>query len=240
MKKFGFTLAEVLITLGIIGVVAALATPALVTSAGNAKVGPSLAKAVSTFTTANEMMLAQEEVGSITPGIFAVTGRTVSLWPTLSQYMKGSILENVVMKYSGYRTGSYSPKVDGDNVIFGGGGTNSFASEDGFFYYVHLRQKVTPNASYANIPSNQLIGEVFIDINGQAKPNKIGKDLFRFYLYNDGSLKAYGSEAFDKTRKASDIKELWNLNNNCNANGVNDANTCAGSIFENNRKIIYQ
>lgn len=35
MKKFGFTLAEVLITLGIIGVVAALTAPALVTSSRN-------------------------------------------------------------------------------------------------------------------------------------------------------------------------------------------------------------
>ena len=38
--KQGFTLAEVLITLGIIGVVAALPAPALVQNAGNAKVGP--------------------------------------------------------------------------------------------------------------------------------------------------------------------------------------------------------
>jgi prepilin-type N-terminal cleavage/methylation domain-containing protein len=37
-KKFGFTLAEVLITLGIIGVVAALTAPALVKNSGTAKI----------------------------------------------------------------------------------------------------------------------------------------------------------------------------------------------------------
>ena len=53
MKKHGFTLAEVLITLGIIGVVAALTAPALVQNAGSAQIGPKLAKAVSTFEIAN-------------------------------------------------------------------------------------------------------------------------------------------------------------------------------------------
>ena len=55
--KQGFTLAEVLITLGIIGVVAALTAPALVQNAGNAKVGPTLTKVVPTLENAHEQML---------------------------------------------------------------------------------------------------------------------------------------------------------------------------------------
>ena len=46
MIKKGFTLTELLITLGIIGVVAALTAPALNINANNAKAGPALAKAV--------------------------------------------------------------------------------------------------------------------------------------------------------------------------------------------------
>lgn len=242
MKKFGFTLAEVLITLGIIGVVAALATPALITAAGNAKTGPSLAKAVSTFTTATEMMLAQEEVSSIVPSI-CNEPRNAPIWTTLSKYMKGTKFEKVSMKYSGYKSGSYSPiSIGGDEIIFGGIKDGAYTSEDGFIYYTHfLIGKQAPHEDYANIPSNQLIGDVYIDINGQAKPNKIGKDLFKFYLYNDGSLKPYGSTDFDKRKASSEIeKYLWNSNDNCNENGVNNAETCAGSVFENNLKVIYQ
>ena len=40
MKKHGFTLAEVLITLGIVGVVAALTAPALVLSSRNEAIQP--------------------------------------------------------------------------------------------------------------------------------------------------------------------------------------------------------
>ena len=52
MSLKGFTLAEVLITLGIIGVVAALTTPAIVRNSENAKIGPTLAKMASTIETA--------------------------------------------------------------------------------------------------------------------------------------------------------------------------------------------
>ena len=46
--KRGFTLAEVLITLGLIGVVAAITLPALNSDIRAQQIGPSLAKAVNT------------------------------------------------------------------------------------------------------------------------------------------------------------------------------------------------
>jgi len=45
MLKKGFTLAEVLVTLGIIGVVAALTLPGILTDTTSAQIGPKLAKA---------------------------------------------------------------------------------------------------------------------------------------------------------------------------------------------------
>ncbi len=65
MKKFGFTLAEVLITMTIIGVVAALTTPALFHNANNAHVGPTLAKIKATIENANQQMMQDEEVGRL-------------------------------------------------------------------------------------------------------------------------------------------------------------------------------
>lgn len=52
MKNKAFTLAEVLITLGIIGVIAALTMPALMQSAARAKIGPELSSAMSTLSEA--------------------------------------------------------------------------------------------------------------------------------------------------------------------------------------------
>ena len=63
--KHGFTLAEVLITLGIIGVIATLTTPALTKNTGQAKIGPSLAKFVDSFESATSALLMDEDVESL-------------------------------------------------------------------------------------------------------------------------------------------------------------------------------
>ena len=61
MLRKGFTLAEVLITVGIIGVVAALSTPAIMRNTQNAKVGPQLAKLVATLETGIQAMCTDQE-----------------------------------------------------------------------------------------------------------------------------------------------------------------------------------
>ena len=57
----GFTLAEVLITLAIIGVVAALTTPAIIRNSQNAKIGPTLAKICTTMETAIQAACNEQE-----------------------------------------------------------------------------------------------------------------------------------------------------------------------------------
>ena len=58
-KKFGFTLAEVLITLGIIGVVAAMTIPTLIANTNGAKFRSQFKKTISTLNQAGLMGLAQ-------------------------------------------------------------------------------------------------------------------------------------------------------------------------------------
>ena len=65
MKKNGFTLAEVLITLGIIGVISAITLPSLMTDTTSAQIGPKLAKAVSSFEQANESLLNANSVDTL-------------------------------------------------------------------------------------------------------------------------------------------------------------------------------
>ncbi len=65
MKKFGFTLAEVLITLGIIGVVAALTAPALVLSSRNEANAAKLSVVVSNLENAFTTMIAKENTSNL-------------------------------------------------------------------------------------------------------------------------------------------------------------------------------
>ena len=60
MKKNGFTLAEVLITLSIIGVVATMTLPALMTNTAKQQAKTGLKKAINTLTEAAQMNQAIE------------------------------------------------------------------------------------------------------------------------------------------------------------------------------------
>lgn len=69
-KKKGFTLAEVLITLGIIGVVAAMTIPTLITNTNGAKYRTQFKKTISTLSQAGKMAQAQYDfdyAGTTTP-----------------------------------------------------------------------------------------------------------------------------------------------------------------------------
>ena len=57
MKKFGFTLAEILVTMSVVGIISALTIPTLINNTTESQIGPKLAKAVSTFEQANESLL---------------------------------------------------------------------------------------------------------------------------------------------------------------------------------------
>ena len=235
MKKHGFTLAEVLVTLGIIGVVAALTTPALIQNVGNAKVGPKLQKAVATFETASEMMLTDQNSNSL----LGIATTAPNLGKTLGQYMKLNSTtctnsDNSIINYKAYSGGTGSGAHDLGTP---------YLSDDGVLYYIQmLATRESVHSDYADIPNNQRIGKVYVDVNGKEGPHVIGKDLFVFALYNDGTLRPWGGRAYLRNKKASEITETWQHGSNaCNKDGVSGkGETCAGSIFDNGMKIIYQ
>ncbi len=245
MLKKGFTLAEVLISLGIIGIVAALTTPALMQSVSSSKVGPSLAKAVENFEKANQMMLMQEDANSITSllGVDYTKEGEGGYGDKLTDYIKISIEDDLtkVPTYKQYMNNEeYVPDTTREPA---GWANNAYTTEDRMVYYIFPEEKILPNG-YANIPSNQKIGQVYVDINGYSRPNKQAKDIFRFYLYNDGTLRPYGGKLFDRTQPEDDYinnAELYWAAGGCDKeNGAVHPDTCAGSVFDNNRKVIFE
>ena len=230
MKKQGFTLAEVLVTLGIIGVVAALTTPALIQNVGNAKVGPKLQKAVATFETASEMMLTDQNANSL----LGVATTSANLGKELGGYMK--IVNNNSQTIANKKYDGTGSVVDQNHWQ-----ATRFDSDDGLVYYIHLSTKVSPHSDYADIPNNQLIGDIWVDINGPDGPNRFGKDLFKFALYNDGTLRPWGGKGYLRHIPSSGVT-TWSSSGSdaCNKTHVGNGGACAGSIFDNGMKIIYQ
>lgn len=224
MKKRGFTLAEVLITLGIIGVVAAITLPTLMTDTASAQIGPKLAKAVATFEQANESLLNDEEVDKLTDTGYLSNGNTIPDYiANLGKFLK----------FSTYSQGHTVTGTSATCAVAAMTTANQILSKDGMLYVI-TRDKTTTNT--AQPPHKQRIGHVWIDINAATKPNTVGTDAFVFAWYNDGSLRPVGGTNWNENGDASC---KWRTN--CANDKVpTDYQACAGAIFENNLKVLYK
>ena len=253
MKKFGFTLAEVLITLGIIGVVAALTAPALVQNAGTAKIGPTLSKVVATLENAHESMLAKEDVSSLyalahAESSFGDDDYNESLQSAmlkycdyLSEYIAGSSFEADPVGKNDF---AILPKnYEGET-----GGTNALEGYILFHFSDNIDILFTNFAEQTRVSRGSFKGQfssLIIDINGvKTKPNQFGKDMFFFSVDNSGAVLPHGSRAWSFANGDSSYAHTWDKNDTpyaCNENKVApEGYGCAGSIFENNLKVIYQ
>lgn len=266
MKKNGFTLAEVLITLAIIGVVAALTLPTLTHNTTNAKIGPALMKAVSAFEQANQALLNEYSADALTDtGItFSTvesteTGEVGNYTTELSNHLKLTTTtyispEDISNPGTTKCTEGVDPfpasatyYEDGD-LDYTAQPRNIFMTKDGFIYIITRSVKhITSNCGGENQdacgwyesqvegvnPHQQRIGSVFIDINGVAGPNEYATDLFVFEWYNDGSLRPAGGSG-----TASAAACHWR--DKCPAGAIVDGRACAGHVFENNRKVLYE
>lgn len=94
MTKNGFTLAEVLVTLGIIGVIAALTMPNFINDSEKSKIGPKLAKAVAVFEQANQVLLQENSVDKITDIVYENKKEYVD---NLSIYIKSSHVSDLTL-----------------------------------------------------------------------------------------------------------------------------------------------
>lgn len=245
MKKNGFTLAEVLITLGIIGVVAALAAPALNASVQKAKVGPSLRKFVSTMENANDMILGNSEENRLS----AVIKSEKDYANYLKPYVKGSIVLDKNGNPINYGSIGANPKsFDGKKTALASElpyvYTMSDGSEFGMFKYATPGDVPEGSSSYK--------GRLFLiayDVNGFSKdPNRFGKDIFHFFIDDGGSVIPYGGRqmAQEDVWWAALDKLQWEDECAPDKEPVGTQSysfagmACAGSVADNNWKVVYK
>ena len=183
-----FTLAEVLITLGIIGVVAAMTMPSLITAKQEKATISTIKKNYSIF--ANALLMAQNDNGELyTWGITKDADGLNLVSSNLKPYLK--IIEDCGV-------GEKSDCAPGDNGKFkdlaGNKRNESFSSDDYYTFRlndgtavaIQLKTKaecISPEASCM---------EFYIDTNGKKYPNTLGKDIFYFAGYGNGKLRAAG------------------------------------------------
>lgn len=238
MYKKAFTLAEVLITLGIIGVVAALTIPILINSYQK------------------KQTVAQLKVGySILEGAIKRSesdNGEIKHWSNWSEnggsWNQTGFMEKFFLPYMTYKKayGPTSPEkamcYEGGTMINGDHQYNWLTSKK---QNVSTRTAITPpferyttSILLANgmcMGINENFGSnkrnFFIDINGSYKgPNIIGKDLFIFTFDDKWRVKPLG---WDRT--SEDL--VKDQNGACNADPWQAGATCAAKIMKDGWKI---
>ncbi len=216
MKSKGFTLAEVLITIMLLGIIAILVMPALLTNIQKSKAGPAFMRAVSVLDNANSLMFVNQEIYNFSETCYgedpenAVGYVTSCFEPFIRETLGAAQDQNTV---------TYQPFHGGEEGVLDL--TGGYATKNGFTYYFDS----------ANEDENGI--SVAIDINGDTPPNIIGKDLFYAYISygQNGKVIPRGSR-IDPTEP-----EAWV--GKCDASAVTDEQYCAGSISDNGGKVIY-
>ena len=176
-KKFGFTLAEVLITLGIIGVVAAMTIPTLISNTNSAKFKSQYKKTLSTLNQAALMATAQYDLdyASLTADCGGATDK-----PDVTASMCALI--NGTLSGATYYSSAASMKIPGTSSAYSITGSSAVAkatwpayqladgSVVGFTGVKSCTLEV--GGDVTAITSSGTVCTGFIDVNGPTLPNK--------------------------------------------------------------------
>ena len=224
-KKRAFTLAEILITLVIIGVIAALTIPTLMGSYMHKICAAQLRKVVGEITNAAQTIIAEEkadeentannvdiEAANVQQGFyFTKAGSSTSNDNEGALYFLNNFIKN--------------NSITSRETLFANQYKNSTGTGIGTIpawdSCIQTQSGAGICMQYHNATQHQ---RIFVDVNGSQKPNIIGVDLFVMQITDTGSVE--------------DIIQA-NANNNCGTgNNITTATTgCLKRVIDNGWRI---
>ena len=210
-KKLAFTLAETLITIGIIGIVAAMTIPTLITNYQKKQTVTKLQKAISVLNQAYKLSF--DDVGEPSAQEAYDMGSEQYFKTYWAPYIKTALICTTYQQ-CGYK--ELQPWKTASNKKNSTGVVNSthratFYTSDGFLYVIFTGIGKTAEEGF--IKNNSII----VDLNGHEGPNRVGRDVFYLTrVEKDGA----GIQTFGMAYSDEDV------NKNCS----NEGYTCAEKI----------
>ena len=230
MTHLGFTLAEVLITLGIIGVVAALTLPALISLYQKKIVETRLEHTYSMVLQALKM--AEADYGDSQYWTKDIAGYQGTANDVVDIFLNTYFLPYIKGYKAGIVPGSglYNLGYNVRSIPYSGFGTST--------RYVCLNNGVNLFLSFCIGRQGVICVTILVDINGPKAPNVVGRDLFQMtYSLYDGILFMSGERfvtgyglTYDKIMKYDEIYTRCK-------NGGNSLIECGALIKQNGWKI---
>ena len=216
-RKKGFTLAEVLITLGIIGVVAALTLPTLIKNYQKHVIETGLKQISSIVMNANNM--AKAEYGDV-PN-FDMTMDWLNEY--FFKYIKFSKSGRYSLRELGYKT-----------PVTYKNGTATYLGLDAYSTKFVLDNgivivSVQPIAGYYVL--------IYFDTNGPKGPNFVGKDIFAFFLVPGKNAFHMGMLILDGKKTKEELKPMCADTSSSTRNPSAIAISCTRIMQLNNWKF---
>lgn len=238
-KQKAFTLVEVLITIALLGVIATLAIPALKLSADKVSWAKALAADTNIIKSGFERMLAENEADTLdlTPlwtrvyeedALFDVMKKELGRYFVLENF---DTVENDA--YSVYEMGGTEYNgITGNRLKLGNGAIINFS---------HM--PIVENEQCDTIKENgghlcQAAAYITIDVNGKNMPNTLGKDIYGFFLGNDGLLYPNGGKDANLYKEDSNAP-LWDTEEGCQGKTPKHGLSCTARVIEQGYKINY-
>jgi len=235
-KSAAFTLAEVLIALAIIGVIAAITIPSIVANHKKRTLETQFAK---TYRNLMQMInLAQAEHGSF----------DTWEWPT-AKYESTDGKDEFVQKYflPYLNVAKFCPAVTPEGCFATGDLKRLNGTTEKNFNGRTLPKAVLADGTSVQfniIPSNTTINNarkmaIELDVNGFKPPNTVGYDVFAFNLYTNAQFAPHGAyqNKLDTETQALILKTTEEINEDCSKNG--NGWDCSARIINEGFKINY-
>jgi len=170
--KTGFTLAEVLITIAIIGIVAALTIITLINNSQKAQYYTAFQKGYAELTEIVESLVLEN--GDMTSAITSYGGLTNAIRSKVKEgkFCKDSLPYGTCMSSSVKFSKDTTDNFDGyDMVVLADGEAIAI-------------QALSDDCTYTSGNLTDMCGAFYLDTNGVKPPNEAGRDVFFFFIRN--------------------------------------------------------
>jgi len=237
LKKYGYTLTEVLLALAIVGVISVILIPNFATNAMKSRSAATLGRAVRQIESGAMAIIQNFNENTLNNGNANDNGSgSISYTDSLSVALNSTagITGQIHTLGLAQNTSCKNPSIfefNSQNVYNPGNDFTCYKFTK-FQAEVYMNNIKPVNLGNATQP----ISDIYIDTNGfRKRPNQLGKDIFWFTLFDNAKMVPHGAISDMSNDTAVNASHLGT----CTEGNVGDGTTCAASVVADGFKITY-
>lgn len=238
--KSAFTLAEVMIAMGIIGIVAAVTIPQVVTSTLKNEAGAILGRTVEQIETGcqNIIQKANDNITVYDGGFYeGLSGLT-----TKEVFGIGSASFDSTGLFDNGKAFFGITEIENPDTYLAtitdikGNASYQYLKGNTKVYLVDKQKSLVylDHGNKGGTEIDSINNAVFIDTNGTAKPNQGGKDIFIFGITNQGKLIPRGTKKYQEYYSTAPLYTA-----DCEKDAIVTGWSCAAKVVKDGYRITY-